>query len=608
MAKEDEDGVWRTVSGRRIFISNGESLIEAMKKSGKFKKKMHGPNDPKIKKANKPYEKEDAKRAKQYERDQELRKTIQNKKELRRRLEQMKKSGKFKDILGEPRDTEKEAFKKKYSESFENWKKANPQATDDEIIGILKAKQYNGELGGNSIDALNKIDRLADEIQHYTNDFDLKKLEKKGREMGSKEFEDYANELRKDSWSKRNSYNKGDVIEYDSNYLGVTPRWNRGEILEVGRSLAGHGNTNPDNVYTVRDLKTEREYKVDAQGVGKRISKGNNSEIPNRFKDGFKIQNSKYSDENKMTLVEDGSGVRLIYDGKDTGTVLRNDLSDSEISSLRNAGKIQNMSEYLGEKYSLNDKQLRTLHNHLEANIKTWREQGMSNQQILDMVSDRQEIAGDDGLYNLKGIDMNSKKTEVLNEYQSYIQNKISTKTKKDYDAGLKKINKIPTDGTYDLETGSSKDYSDGYQVTFSMTDMDFDDKTYQDLVEKFKTHDHGTVDAGKYEGYPEISFNVTDLKTAAKLATKYNQISIWDWKNGKIIPTKGTGAYADYKPMTTQDISKSVARTRGLQNRILNYEDEIKTLKRKSSLTFTDKQKLMKLQREKEKLENQLK
>ena len=433
MAKEDEDGVWRTVSGRRIFISNGESLTEAMKKSGKFEKKMHGPNDPKIKKANKPYEKEDAKRAKQYKKDQELRKTIQNKKELRKRLEQMKKSGKFKDILGEPRDTEKEAFKKKYSESFENWKKANPQATDDEIIGILKAKQYNGELHGNS-----------------------------------------------------------------------------------------------------------------------------KNTIPNRFKDGFKIQNSKYSDENKMTLVEDGSGVRLIYDGKDTGTVLRNDLSDSEITSLRNAGKIQNMSEYLGEKYSLNDKQLKTLHNHLEANIKAWREQGMSNQQILDMVSDRQEIAGDDGLYNLKGIDMDSKKTEVLNEYQSYIQNKISTKTKKDYDTGLEKINKIPTDGTYDLETGSSKDYSDGYQVTFSMTDMDFDDKTYQDLVEKFKTHDHGTVDAGKYEGYPEISFNVTDLKTAAKLATKYNQISIWDWKNGKIIPTKGTGAYADYKPESVSDKLRS--------------------------------------------------
>lgn len=38
MAKDDfEDGVWRTVGGKRIFIRNGESLSSAMKKSGKFK-------------------------------------------------------------------------------------------------------------------------------------------------------------------------------------------------------------------------------------------------------------------------------------------------------------------------------------------------------------------------------------------------------------------------------------------------------------------------------------------------------------------------------------------------------------------------------------------
>ena len=35
----EEDGVWRTVGGRRIFIKNGQSLSDAMKESGKFKKK-----------------------------------------------------------------------------------------------------------------------------------------------------------------------------------------------------------------------------------------------------------------------------------------------------------------------------------------------------------------------------------------------------------------------------------------------------------------------------------------------------------------------------------------------------------------------------------------
>lgn len=38
MAKDDfENGVWRTVGGRKIFIKDGEDLSTAMKKSGKFK-------------------------------------------------------------------------------------------------------------------------------------------------------------------------------------------------------------------------------------------------------------------------------------------------------------------------------------------------------------------------------------------------------------------------------------------------------------------------------------------------------------------------------------------------------------------------------------------
>lgn len=34
----DEDGVWRTIGGRRVFIRTGQSLSDAMKESGKFKK------------------------------------------------------------------------------------------------------------------------------------------------------------------------------------------------------------------------------------------------------------------------------------------------------------------------------------------------------------------------------------------------------------------------------------------------------------------------------------------------------------------------------------------------------------------------------------------
>ena len=34
---DDGDGVWRTIGGRRVFIREGQSLSDAMKKSGKFK-------------------------------------------------------------------------------------------------------------------------------------------------------------------------------------------------------------------------------------------------------------------------------------------------------------------------------------------------------------------------------------------------------------------------------------------------------------------------------------------------------------------------------------------------------------------------------------------
>ena len=37
MKFNDEDGIWRTIGGRRVFIRDGQSLSDAMKKSGKFK-------------------------------------------------------------------------------------------------------------------------------------------------------------------------------------------------------------------------------------------------------------------------------------------------------------------------------------------------------------------------------------------------------------------------------------------------------------------------------------------------------------------------------------------------------------------------------------------
>lgn len=78
MAKYDnEDGVWRTIGGRRVFIKTGQSLEEAMKESGKFKstKKDDGDENPPSSGAKKNSYIDDIKNAKDFN---ELRKIASN--------------------------------------------------------------------------------------------------------------------------------------------------------------------------------------------------------------------------------------------------------------------------------------------------------------------------------------------------------------------------------------------------------------------------------------------------------------------------------------------------------------------------------------------------
>lgn len=62
-----EDGVWRTVGGRRIFIKTGQSLSDAMKKSGKFKLKKEELEKKEIKKDEEEVKEEQNKKYKYYD-------------------------------------------------------------------------------------------------------------------------------------------------------------------------------------------------------------------------------------------------------------------------------------------------------------------------------------------------------------------------------------------------------------------------------------------------------------------------------------------------------------------------------------------------------------
>lgn len=204
----EEGGIWRTVGGRRIFIKDGENLSTAMKNSGKFKN--------------------------------------------------------IQDIENKYNNAEEKWANAKTHEEKTKW---NEEATK---LGqeLDKAREENAL--ERSLNALKEIDDLSEEASHYTNSSE-KTLHKKGEEIGSKEFRQYVEGLKKESYNNRNNYKVGDTVDYDANKRGVSPRYGQGKILEVEKGTATHGDTSPDNVYKIQDIKSNNVFKLDAFLINKKI-------------------------------------------------------------------------------------------------------------------------------------------------------------------------------------------------------------------------------------------------------------------------------------------------------------------------------------------------
>jgi hypothetical protein len=97
-------------------------------------------------------------------------------------------------------------------------------------------------------------------------------------------------------------------------------------------------------------------------------------------------------------------------------------------------------------------------------------------------------------------------------------------------------------DGTFDLETGEPVSFDNGYQVSFQTSNSEeigsdgfMGDKDYDSAVDDLSKRLGSKPYLGKF-GEPEISFHCNDYDTCMKMATKYNQHSIFDWSKGDIV------------------------------------------------------------------------
>lgn len=94
-------------------------------------------------------------------------------------------------------------------------------------------------------------------------------------------------------------------------------------------------------------------------------------------------------------------------------------------------------------------------------------------------------------------------------------------------------------DGTYSIYSGIPVTYPAGYQVSFERKDVEIPEELYDKVVNLMVVVTSSTPHIGIFEGVKEISFHVNDLNRAIALATIFNQESIWDWKNSRLIGVK---------------------------------------------------------------------
>jgi len=159
-----EDGVWRTVGGRRIFIKDGQSLADAMKESGKFKNKKSEVKSEidadDVKKLDEEYDKAHGVYKKEEQKEKEIAKKEHRdaiEKENKERLQKLENQLETKSNKESNEDKEKEEWNSKV--------RANER---------LNAKNKNYELSLNDRDAKDVLKQLNDEGSDFTFDDDVK--------------------------------------------------------------------------------------------------------------------------------------------------------------------------------------------------------------------------------------------------------------------------------------------------------------------------------------------------------------------------------------------------------------------------------------------------
>ena len=288
MAKkyDESDGIWRTVGGRRIFIRNDQTLADAMKESGKFKK---GQVESEIELA----------RMKKYKKEDEER-NAKAKKELTEEAKELMDDARFLDPKEEGFDEAFAELKERFADlrrKESTWQSSQSKSVEETIKQLEKekngnqytSKQLKEKYGTDDVELINagkaKEDRVsmindenvASELRKADNWSDINKTidnikDEKVKTMMKKEaqkLEENENGAWKSSEYLAKQYNFYNEDSKKSNGKLVSTKLNEDEVTSYSQWKEDYG-TNIAELE--KDLKLSERY-LDEDSEGYREAK-----------------------------------------------------------------------------------------------------------------------------------------------------------------------------------------------------------------------------------------------------------------------------------------------------------------------------------------------
>lgn len=565
MAKDydKEDGVWRTIGGRKVFIRKGQNLADAMIESGKFKgqKNKSGMRESYRKEKEKDLQeaKDLAKKFQESETDKDyyafLNKVEDNGEKYDKTLEEREKEKQRNDEIDKQRGTEplREKYREEGKEDLEkekDWRgyRNRYQKTINRSSNPDNREKYVQErdMAQKEIDkARNNLNQKADEILSQKDKSiknvddnvpeDIKKrgltdryLEKK------KQMEEWLEETNSGKLSKAEE----EALEYqrekhgEEAYQKALAETKKGDDTFKKATNPNNDSNKNNNLKKLeedtRDLSDYDKYNL---AVSKLENKENMSSDERHFWNRAKMDYERKQKELENTDAKKLMGAK-IENGKRVAEYRI--LGDDE----RGYWTKENGQRVFKENPRYKDKSTNETMNNVireKASKKTWRDdlREANEKTTQELIDENTNLYKEYGGFADTGD--KQKNQEVEKAHAKWLQNKTliqeHEKQGNNYRNALTKLNdKSIKDGTYDLDTSEAVDFKGvGYNVSFEQTGDNYTNGEYYDKINECRNKCDGKVYGGKFDGTPELSFYTKNIDDAIEVAEKYNQHSVWD-------------------------------------------------------------------------------